>query len=379
MYVHQYTSQSLPDKADTTCELVLVFTGYDQARFANVADSLGGLFPNAIVVGCSTAGEILDTTVTDEECVITTISFEHTRVFSGAVDISSPVHSSEAGRSLAHKMLSYGKEPLKHLFVLSDGLKVNGSDLVESFVTALPSGITITGGLAGDGGAFQETYTLFRPADTQNQPKSGQIVAIGLYGSQLNVRHGCVGGWDPFGTERLITRSSNNVLYELDGKPALDLYKQYLGEHAEGLPATGLLFPLTIRSSDKESTLVRTILGVDEAEKSLTFAGNVPTGQYARFMKANFTRLVVGAEDAAAACVDKDTGSAELALLVSCVGRKMILKQRIEEEVEAVRDQLGPSTPITGFYSYGEISPLTPQASCELHNQTMTITTLWEQ
>jgi hypothetical protein len=180
--------------------------------------------------------------------------------------------------------------------------------------------------------------------------------------------------------ERRITRAESNVLFELDGEPALDLYKRYLGEHASSLPASGLLFPLSIRTGSEDMTpVVRTILSVDERARTMTFAGDVPVGYRARLMRANFERLLDGASGAARATQDRlGQGSPELAILISCVGRKLVLRQRIEEEVEAVRDVLGPTTWLSGFYSYGEISPFTPSARCELHNQTMTITTLSE-
>lgn len=187
-----------------------------------------------------------------------------------------------------------------------------------------------------------------------------------------------MGGWDPFGPERLVTRSRRNVLYELDGQRALDLYVRYLGEHAAGLPATGLLFPLALRSHEGADSVVRTILSVDEMAGSLTFAGDIPEGMRARLMKANFDRLIDGATGAARGSIGRDAAPPELALLISCVGRKLVLKQRIEEEVEAVREIVGPRATLAGFYSYGEISPAASGAPCALHDQTMTITILSE-
>jgi hypothetical protein len=260
--------------------------------------------------------------------------------------------------------------------------------------------VQVTGGLAGDGPRFERTLVL-----ADGQPTEGVVAALGLYGEALRVGYGSLGGWDTFGPKRIVTRSHGNVLHELDGKPALELYKTYLGEHAAGLPATGLLFPLSIGRPGEPRTVVRTILAVDEAEQSLTFAGDVPEGSVAQLMKANFERLIDGAADAAKAAstgapapsvgeappaptqgladVLPDTLQAgpapELAVLISCVGRKLVLKQRTEEEVESVRDVLGIGVALTGFYSYGEICPAAPNADCELHNQTMTITTFREQ
>jgi hypothetical protein len=232
--------------------------------------------------------------------------------------------------------------------------------------------MTITGGLAGDGARFEKTLVVLDGA-----PEERRVAAIGFYGSRLKVGFASLGGWDPFGPERLITRSKGNVLYELDGQSALKLYKSYLGKHAHGLPASGLLYPLSLRPEPDGSAVVRTILSVDDKEQSLTFAGDVPQGRYARLMKANFDRLVDGASGAARCCHNA-AGSADLAILISCVGRKLVLRQRIEEEVEGVRDVLGAKTVLAGFYSYGEISPFASGAKCELHNQTMTITALSE-
>jgi hypothetical protein len=208
----------------------------------------------------------------------------------------------------------------------------------------------------------------------------GGVAAVGFYGDRLRVGYGSMGGWDSFGPDRLITRAKANVLYELDGGSALELYKQYLGPHAATLPASGLLFPLSLRSDTGDSHVVRTILGIDEADGSLVFAGDIPEGGYARLMKANVDRLIDGAHGAATACYESlGTTSPSLALLISCVGRKLVLKQRTEEEVESVRAVLGEGTVLSGFYSYGEIAPFAASTRCELHNQTMTITTLTER
>ena len=233
----------------------------------------------------------------------------------------------------------------------------------------------MTGGLSGDGARFGRTLVM-----AGDRIGERLVAAVGLYGDKLDIGFASLGGWDPFGPERRVTRSEGHVLYELDGDSALALYKRYLGEHAAGLPATGLLFPLALRSEHIQRPVVRTILAVDEATGAMTFAGDVPEGAFVRLMRANFDRLVDGAMGAAKVSRDANDGrQAQLGILISCVGRKLVLKQRIEEEVEAVRHVLGHAACLTGFYSYGEISPFTPGARCELHNQTMTITTLSER
>jgi hypothetical protein len=280
--------------------------------------------------------------------------------------------SFQAGKILAGDLQ---KDNLRHVMVLSDGINVNGSALVKGLTENLSDSVTLTGGLAGDGARFQETLVIW-----DNKPERDTIAAIGLYGDSLQVGYGSLGGWDPFGPERIITKSKENVLYELDGKSALELYRKYLGEHANELPASGLLFPLSIRAKDGSSNLVRTILAINDEEQSMTFAGDLPEGSYARLMKANFDRLIDGAIEAAQSSYEAIGSFApELAILISCVGRKMILKQRTEEEVEGVKEVLGEKASITGFYSYGEICPFIQGARCELHNQTMTITVFAER
>ncbi len=360
-----------PGPVGQRAQLVFVFGAKEALKGERFFQGIKEIYPSAYIFGCSTAGEICGTRVLDHSIVATAVEFEYTKLHGQKIRLGE-MDSYQAGKNLAE---SIPKEGLVHLFVLSDGLNVNGSELAKGLTSHLPGQVAVTGGLAGDGSDFGETLVFW-----DSPPQKDTIAVLGLYGDRLKVGYGSMGGWDPFGTDRLITRSSGNVLYEMDGRSALDLYKIYLGEHAQGLPATGLLFPLSIRTRESDTRVVRTILSVNEKEQSMTFAGDVPEGTYARLMKANFDRLIDGAMGAAKNSI-KDTGEAspDLAILISCVGRKLVLKQRVEEEVEGVQDVLGPGTVLTGFYSYGEICPFASGERSELHNQTMTITTFREE
>ncbi len=352
-------------------QLVIVFAETGILKEGGILGEVKEMYPGAHLFGCSTSGEICATRVFDGTAVATAVRFEKTEVRGARFALGGTAGSYEAGRALAR---SIGREGLRHVFVLSDGLGVNGSDLVKGLASVLSDGVTITGGLAGDAERFEETRVFF-----DAPPSRDTLAILGFYGDALRVGYGSMGGWDPFGPERIVTRSKDNLLYELDGRSALDIYKKYLGEHAGGLPATGLLFPLSIRTDDGGAGIVRTILAVNEREKSMTFAGDVPEGAYARFMKANFERLIDGASEAARRSLEGLKGNApELAVLISCVGRKLVLKQRTEEEVEAVRDALGGGPTLSGFYSYGEIAPFSSGGPCALHNQTMTVTAFSE-
>ncbi len=360
-----------PGGLGAQAQLVLLFWENELFHRDDVAAEVRKAYPRAHLAGCSTAGEIIGPEVLDEALTVTAIHFESAAVQAAGVTLRPGESSRAAGQRLAAAL---DAKHLVHVLVFSDGLQVNGSELVAGLTAGLPPGVSLTGGLSADGPRFKSTRVLL-----EGRPRVGAVAAIGLSGDRLRVGYGSLGGWDPFGPERTITRSAGNVLYELDGRSALDLYKLYLGDYARDLPSSGLLFPLLVRAPAEERGVVRTILAVDEHAQSMTFAGDMPSGAYARLMRANFDRLIDGAAGAARVNQQALAGqAADLAILISCVGRKLVLGQRTEEEVDAVRDVLGADTALTGFYSYGEISPMTPGARCELHNQTMTITTMSE-
>ena len=328
-------------------------------------------YPQSIVVGCSTSGEIHNTFIYDHSLTVAILRFEATAVRAASAEVSSPDTSFAAGHSLAATLLA---DDLRAVFVLSDGMMVNGSKLVEGLNNMLPESVIVTGGLAGDAANFEKTWVLHN-----GQMKNGMVTAVGFYGDRIQIGHGSKGGWDIFGHERTVTASQGSVLYELDGKPALQLYKTYLGERAAELPAAALLFPLALRTADSGKQIVRTILSINEEEQSMTFAGDIPEGVRVQLMKANFDRLIDGAMEAAQRI---DMGylpkqPTMLTIAISCIGRRLVLGERAEEELEATLDALPPGTSQVGFYSYGEISPY-DSGFCDLHNQTMTLTTISE-
>jgi hypothetical protein len=210
------------------------------------------------------------------------------------------------------------------------------------------------------------------------------VAAVGFYGSAIQFGHGSAGGWDVFGPKRRISKSAGNVLLEVDGKPALDLYKLYLGpEETQKLPGSALLFPMRISDPrHPERSVVRTVLAVDGEAGSMTFAGDMPEGWTAQLMRGSFSRLCAGAAQATQHAVgelqptpDSDTA----AILVSCIGRRLLMGQRIDEEIEAATAELPDNCRPIGFYSYGEISPHDGSDHVELHNQTMTVTLMSEK
>jgi hypothetical protein len=349
-------------------QLVFLFGNKDLLKKQQLIDSLKAAYSSAQIVGCSTSGEIYQEEVFNHHIVCTAVWFEKSSIEISKEIIHSMGSSFSVGEKLAAKL---DKENLVHIMVLSEGLNINGSELTKGLNNYFNDRISVTGGLAGDQDQFSETLIVHNQAGEKNR-----VVAIGFYGEHLQVGYGSMGGWDSFGVDREVTKSQGNILYELDGQPALELYKRYLGLHAANLPASALLFPLSLRLNNAETALVRTVLSVNEADGSMVFAGDIPQGEYVRLMKASSDRLIDGASDAAEmAKISLQHTDADLAILISCVGRKLVLKQRVEEELEIIREVIENKTAMTGFYSYGEISPTKPfENRCELHNQTMTIT-----
>ena len=364
-----------PAALDSPQTLVLAFAAKSFETATAPFAALAAAFPHSVIAGCSTSGEIAGDCVNDESVSVAVTRFEHTRLRRAVTPIRDAGASFDAGKRLAEQLQG---DDLTAILVLSDGTCVNGTALVQGLTVGVAQQVSIFGGLAGDGSNFSSTWVLDGAA-----PRRQHICAVGFYGARLRVGHGCDHGWSDFGPERRITRSDGNVLHELDGKPALELYKNYLGELAAGLPGNALLFPLAIRRQTGDSTpVVRTILGIDEAQKSMTFAGDMPQGAIARLMRAKDDSLIGSASSAIASAVrgieHNPQSPGALVISVSCVGRRLVLGERTEEEVETILDGAPAGTQHVGFYSYGEISPTIQGGASDLHNQTMTVTVLTE-
>ncbi len=357
---------SQPPDFSAKADLVLVFADDDYFQSAACYNQLRGMFPIAHIVGCSSSGSVMGVEISDGDVVATVVRLERSSVRLASVEVEPGKGARESGMRL---MAELGGADLRHVFVLSDGLQVNGSELAQGLNQA---GIPITGGLAGDGTRFGKTWVMADAPAT-----SGRIAALGIYGA-VTVKSGCFAGWEEFGAERVVTRSVGNVVYEIDGEPALELYKKYLGEQADALPASGLRFPLSVQAHKSDKALIRTLLAVDEAAHSLTFAGDVPQGYLCKLMRTNLDSLIDNAGLAAEVAQPVSQDATGLCLVVSCVGRRLVMGQMTEEELEIVHEKLGEATAITGFYSYGELAPFSDVMQCQLHNQTMTLTTLYE-
>lgn len=360
-------SQSVNDE---NVNLVLCFASKLGLLDEHIYDNFKAKFPSAEIVMSSTAGEIYQERVLDDSVIVVAMQFEKTKIESTSVNIKDYKNTYEAAISLGKTL---PKGDLTYILLLADGNLVNGSELVKGLSTQADKNVLTTGGLAGDGANFESTLL-----GLNNQPSEGEIVAIGFYGNNLTVTHGSQGGWDIFGLKKRVTNSSSNILLELEDQNALDLYKKYLGEESKNLPGSALLFPLSVTIPGATIPVVRTILSINEEDKSMTFAGDIPVGSEVRFMKANFDKIINAASNAADQTKISNNKEPDFSLLISCVGRKLILGSRIDEEIKSVYKSFQGNTIMAGFYSYGEISPVVAGGKCQLHNQTMTITSFYE-
>lgn len=351
-------------------DLILAFGQRTLLEKVNPYSGLKSSFPNAQIVICSSSGQISDQCIIQKEIVATAIDFEKTTIKTCEFDIVGNNDINDLGKMIKYTLSS---NDLKSILILSEGTHINGTELINELIKQTNKQIPIFGGLAGDEYSFQKTIV-----GLNNDATSGKIVAVGFYGNNIHFGYGSEGGWGDFGPEREVTKSDKNVLYKIGDRYALDLYKEYLGKYAEELPGSSLYFPLSMRENGGTTSVVRTILSIDEDKKSMTFAGNIPEGSSVRLMKGNTDKLIDASATAASRTATETSQNTQLALLVSCVGRRIVLGDRVEEELEVVKEIFGDKTMLCGFYSYGEISPTSDNVACELHNQTMTIATLYE-
>ncbi|WP_179352106.1 FIST signal transduction protein [Winogradskyella vidalii] len=359
------------DNQKLKAPLVLVFGNRYMLEDSSIYTEIKALFPDGHIVFGSACAEISSSTVNEDSITITAMEFERSTFDIKTSNVlDTDLDSFKTGKELIEK---FSAEGLRYVLVVSEGSFINGSQLTRGMSMSGMDNLLITGGLCGDDTRFEKTIASYN-----ENPKAGEIVAIGFYGESLEISFSIYGGWTPFGPERTVTKSKDNILYELDNKPALDLYKTYLGDKAKDLPGAALLYPLNVKSVDEEQSIVRSILNINEEENAVVLAGDIQIGSKVQLMMTNVDNIANASERAAKQALEFRVNTPEIAFLVSCIGRKLVLDQRVEEEIDEVIEVLGTETTVSGFYSYGEIAPFHGETACQLHNQTMTITLISE-
>lgn len=323
-----------------------------------------GTIPAARLVGCSSAGVLTREGAFEGETVLTALHLGGAEVHIVREPLEGMADSEAAGARLGQALRPLA--PTSAL-LLGQGVNINGSALVRGFQSVFGTGVPLCGALAGDDGAFRRTVTVL-----DDEASDRHLLAVGFRGVGFETTS--TRGWEPFGPLRRVTAARDNILEALDGEPALAVYRRYLGDWAAGLPGSALLFPLGLLEGGPGSVgLVRTVLGVDETAGHLILAGDLPAGSHVRLMHASTTSLVAGVRQAATGM--RPAGDA-LALVFSCVGRKLVMGQRVDEEVMAVSEGLGGAVPLAGFFSYGEIGPMPGRPGTFLHNQSLSMALL---
>jgi len=349
--------------------LVLVFGSRFLLEKEDIYSEIRSFFPNGHLVFGTTSGEIFLNRVFDDSVTFTAIEFEKGNFIVHTENIlSHKKNAVKAGKALGKK---FPEDNLKHLFVISEGSFVNGSDLITGLESQTLNKIPITGGLCGDGSRFEKTLASYN-----EKPKEGEIVVVGFYGDTLEITFAYGDGWIPFGPERTITKSSGNILWEIDNIPALNIYKNFLGEKASELPEAALFYPLSVKTPGSDYTIGRTILNIDEKNNTMIMAGDVPEGSLVQLTMAHVDNMSDAAINASEIAMKGRKKDPEIGLLTSCFSRKLVMDQRVEEEVEEVQYGIGADVAISGFYSYGEIASI--QGKSMLLNQTLTLTLISE-
>ncbi len=364
--------EPLPD-LDSPQTLVLVFGEAEYQSYHHVLSELQKKYPTSIMAGCSTLAGIYNESLMEHALVVSVIRFDKTRLLFTAAEQYYGDSSWQAGQQLARQLTA---PDLRGVIVLADGLHTHGTKLIQGMASLLdPYEVKIVGGLASDPFKFVSTWVLVNGA-----PASHMVSAIGFYGDDIVFASDSRDGFKPFGAERIITRADDRVLYEIDGRPALELYKEYLGDHAAKLPLSALNFPLAIWHEDKRHYAVRVPISVNEETQSLHFIADIPEGYKTQLMFGNMDNLLDGVEAVAQSLANTLPEDVPvLAFTISCTVHKLIMGDDTDQELASVMDELSPGSQQIGCYTFGELAPTEQSGGCSLHNATMTLAIMYEK
>lgn len=354
-------------------DFALLFADMDVMKDSTILAQIKDLVGHTPTAGCSTAGEITAKGSFSKTAVLQGIKWdkEDSKVKIISTAKRDFAHDQSQANQLAKELIAHD---LKAVLVFAPSVNADPPGIVRGIKEAVGANVVVAGGLAGDGGNFKSSMVY-----ANGEVISEGLVLVGIYGKSLQVGHGASGGWKSFGGIREVTKSGQNMVFEIDHRPALDVYKEALGEHASQLPANGLMFPFALLSeTNEELGLIRAVFTVDEEKKSILLAGDIATGTKIKFMRATNNNLVEGAKDAAVKA-KMGTKDSSLVLCISCVARKFVMGEAVDDEIAAVQETFGSESGLVGFYAHGEIGPFFTSTDCQLHNQTMTIAVISEK
>jgi len=270
---------------------------YNQEK---LLEGVNSVIPGTPVITCTTDGKISTLGLSTDSVVVLALASDQIKFTTVAVDFLSQ-DSFKAGIKVGNQFINTN---IKYMQIFSDGLLGNGSKIVEGIQKVFGKSISIAEGTTGDGSLFTRTYQYHNYKVLTNS-----IVGVGFEGKYSFIT-GVSSGWTPIGMAKKVTKSIGNVVYELDGQPALDVYKKFLGKHASLLPAVGVEYPLGLSGpqGDVEEDgyfLCRATMGVDHEKGSITFAGDVPQGAMVKITMGNDLDVIKTAKKAAQSALDQ--------------------------------------------------------------------------
>jgi hypothetical protein len=319
------------------------------------------------VFGCSSCGEFLydnhQQVISEEGLVCMMMA-----LVPGSFDVrlfGRQGHTSfELGNSIGRWATDRVEKPA--LLVLGSGLDTDGEQLVRGIQQITGDGVQMYGGLAGDDARFRETF-VFSEEKLENNGAIAMVFDTGLY----DIGGIATSGWVSIGAEKIITHSEGNVVYTIDGEPALDVYKDYLNVNDADLPEIGVEYPLLIRKPGSDDVL-RAVINVDRDKKSLIFAGTVPNGAVVTFSSSPGFEIIEFTRNKVIAFYNNNKETDAL-ILFSCMARHNALGPTISEEIDEAWQKW--AKPLIGFFTYGEIGN-NYHGVCDFHNETFTMVSL---
>ena len=320
-------------KGSYSSQLIQIFTSeIDTKKISSLLKKLTSDFPNAIIIGTTTAGEISHAKMYDDSTIISLSLFKTTKL---SVKYVKNINT-KSGQKLSKTICS---KYTKAAIVLSEGL--TGEDY-EGFVKGIKdknNKLIIAGGLAGDNFKLKNTY-IFLGDKLYNKG----AVAVSFSGKYLFADNKYNLNWTPIGKEFTITSVDGNIVHQIDNVNAVEVFEKYLGkeifnDNAKALPDFQLLY------KEGETIVARTPLTVDG--KSLVFAGNIKEGQVVQFGFSNASNVVSGSDSLGKTIQKKP---AEAIFIYSCIARKTLLGKVLENEFSSFEH----IAPTAGFFTYGE-------------------------
>lgn len=336
-------------------DLTLVFSS---VRYADprLLKGINSMTAGCSLIGCTDAGGISTAGPVRRSVVAVALKARGGR-FQTGVGYAVSKNARQAGQDLAQSLSRQGAQQAKALLALPDGLAGNGSAWLRGVQSILGESLPIVGGCAADDFAFEKTFQFFNDEILQDS------IPAALFCGDIEVGIGVQHGWIPLGRPRRVTKASGPVIYELDRRPAVALYEEYLGVKKdelteEPLAHVAMTYPLGTVVPRQAEYLLRHAIRVGENE-SIVCTAETQEGSWVRLMIGSNESALEAAKKAASRAMRQVSPVRLKGALVFCgVARQKMLGSDFRGEIDVVRDSLGGTgVRIGGFYSYGELAP----------------------